>query len=50
MTWIDGICLVVAFAVCAELYSLRDLVNQLHDKIDRLNERLKEQDKKITID
>lgn len=40
MTWIDVICLVVALAVCAELYALRDLTNRLHKKVDELNERL----------
>ena len=40
MTWTDGICLVVALIVCAELYALRDSVNQLHKKVDELNERL----------
>lgn len=40
MAWIDGLCLLVAFVVCAELYALRDLVNQLHKKVDELNERL----------
>lgn len=39
MTWIDVICLVVVLAVCAELYALRDSVNQLHKKVDELNER-----------
>lgn len=40
MTWIDVICFLVALAVCAELYALRDSVNQLHKKVDELNERL----------
>lgn len=40
MTWTDGICLFIVFVLCAELYALRDLVNQLHKKVDELNERL----------
>lgn len=40
MTWIDVICLLIALAVCAELYALRDSLNQLHKKVDGLNDRL----------
>ena len=40
MTWIDVICLLIALAVGAELYALRDSLNQLHKKVDGLNDRL----------
>ena len=39
MSWIEVMALVVMLVVCAELYALRDSVNQLHKKVDELNER-----------
>ena len=40
MSWIGVLIAIVVLVVCAELYALRDLVNQLHKKVDELNERL----------
>ena len=40
MSWIVILLVIVLFVVCAELYTLRDLLNQLHKKVDELNERL----------
>ena len=37
---IAALLVVVSLVVCAELYSMRETIRDLHDKITELNERL----------
>lgn len=42
MTWEGALLIVVALIVCAELFSMRSIINNLHDEVSKLNDTVKQ--------
>ena len=47
MSWVVGLFVLLALLVCAELYSMRNTIRELHDEIKELRKRI---DNKIRHD